>query len=258
MKKVFIKIFVILLLFMGVYNVGAANYELNELIPIKIKTSITTDIFSYRSFSYEDGVIYFDTVKNLSNEERPFTISIGLFNKKERNIGTINYCSSEKLASKEERSYQINVTNDYLGDEYSNKDIAYIVVFSDNKNCTTDNKDMFLGETLKEVLVGKNNTLDSKTEFLLQILTVIGVILVLLFLYKFLFTNAFQNMDGDDIRTGYKKYNKELQLKREYEARVNPPKPKEKVKTKTDKVLYQEEQAKNEDKSGTDLHNMYK
>ena len=35
-------------------------------------------------------------------------------NKKKRNIGTINYCSSEKLASKEERSYQINVTNDYL------------------------------------------------------------------------------------------------------------------------------------------------
>ena len=65
-------------------------------------------------------------------------------------------------------------------------------------------------------------------------------------------------MDGNDVRQGYKTYNKELKDQREYELRINPPKPKEVKKVKTDEVIRQEEEAKNEKNSNTDLHNLYK
>ena len=63
-------------------------------------------------------------------------------------------------------------------------------------------------------------------------------------------------MDGNDVRQGYKQYNKELKDEREREARIHPPAPKEVVREKTDEVLDQEESAKNEQQ--TDLHNLYK
>ena len=89
-------------------------------------------------------------------------------------------------------------------------------------------------------------------------MTIVGVVLLLLFLYNFMFTNAYQNMDGSDVRAGYRKYNKELKKERERELKKHPPVEPEPVKVKSDKVIEQEKQAQNEDKSGTDLHNLYK
>ena len=86
---------------------------------------------------------------------------------------------------------------------------------------------------------------------------VVGGVIVLLFISK-LFAGSYENMDGDDVRIGFKKYNRKLRDDRERELRLHPPKPPEKIKTKTDQVLQQEEAAKTEDKTGTDLHNFYK
>ena len=275
MKKVLLSLLV--LIGFSILPVNAANYELRELIPVNTETTIVTKNFSYKDFYYNDNkteaealhnnFVIFKGIKNLTTEEKPVTISIGIFDKDKKNIGIINYCSSKDktsvvagtlLKSKEEKSYVIEVNKKYLADGKTVKDVKYISILSDNINCNTGGTLDSVGRTVEEIGIPKNRTLDSQTQLLLTIMSIIGLVLLVLFLYKFLFTSAFQNFNGDDVRIGYKKYNKELKEQREYEARVNPPKEKEPIKVKTDEQILQEEKAAHEDKSGTDLHNMYK
>ena len=65
-------------------------------------------------------------------------------------------------------------------------------------------------------------------------------------------------MDGEDVRQGYAYKNEELREERERELRINPPKPPEPKKIKTDEVLQQEKREAEADKTDTDLHNMFK
>lgn len=267
----------LLLLLIGIVGllvlpVKAANYEIRELIPVNIETTIVTNVFSYRSFYFSGertdqdyGNIVFKSIKNISDEERPISISIALFDENKKNIGTINYCSKDDssavaktIKSKEEIGYSIEVTKDYLEDGKYVKDIKYISILSDNLNCRSTGSDEFYGQTVEEIGQPKNTGLSDSAKFTVKIMTVVVVILVILFLYKYLFTTAYQNVDGEDVRNGYRDLNDELRAEREKELRLHPPKPKEKPKVKTDEVLMQEEQAKNEDKTGTNLHNMYK
>lgn len=274
MKKL---LFILFITIIGVIPVRAANYDLRELIPVNVETTIVTDNFSYKDFYYNDNeleadtlnnnFIIFKSIENLTTEERPVSISIGLFDSDKKNIGVINYCSSKDetsvmagtiLKSKEEKSYVIEVSKKNLADQKTVKDIKYISVLSDNINCNTRGSLDQVGRTVEEIAVAKNKTLDSQSELLITVMSVIGIALVALFLYKFLFTTAYQNVDGSEVRNGYRKYNQELAKERERELRRNPPKEKEPVKVKSDEVLQQEEAARNEDKSGTDLHNLYK
>lgn len=256
MKKI-VKILILIMTVVLMKDVYAANYELKELIPVEIETSIHTNNFSYKKFSYKDEKIAFQGIKNLTDETRPISITIALFDKDKKNMGTINYCGA-KLNQNEEVNYTINVTKDYLGEGRKTSEIKYIAVISDNIRCRISGHDEYLGQTLKQMGIGKNTTLDSQTMFLIKILSVIGGVLLALFLYQFLFTKRYENFDGDDVRQGYAKVNEELRNEREEELRKNPPKPKEKKKIKSDEVLAQEEKASKEDKSGTDLHNLYK
>lgn len=255
MKK--IKVLLILILLLITSPVNAANYEIKELIPLNTKTTIVTKKFSYKKFYYKDNKIIFEGIKNLSNESTPITISIGLFNSKKKNIGTINHCDYT-INGKEEITYEIDVTKDYIGKDYKLEDIKYIAVLSDNKDCRTSGYDEFIGQTIQEIGQYKNNTLDSKTEFLLKIMGILGGALLLMFLYNLLFTRKYQNVDGNDVRQGYKRVNEDLRKEREEELRINPPQPKEIKQIKTDEVLEQEEAASKEDRDSTDLHNMYK
>ncbi len=258
MKKI-VKLISVLLLVVLSTNVYAANYELKELIPTGIETTIVTNNFSYRTFSYDgEGYIKFKSIKNLKEEELPLSFSIAFFDEKKKNIGTMNYCNKDnKFAGKEEKPISISITQEYLASG-SVKDIKYIAMLDDNITCKTEGKDYYLGQTVEEIGYAKNNTLDRDSTLFLKVIGVVGGVVLLIFIYNFMFTNSYENMDGDDVRTGYRKYNKKLAAEREEELKRNPPKPKEKVKTKTDEVLHQEEAAKNEDKDGTDLHNFYK
>ena len=256
MKKI-IKILIVLLLLVVTKNTYAANYEIKELIPIDTETTIVTKNFSYRNFSYTNGKIKFSSIKNLTDKGLPITISVGLFNKNKKNIGTINYCDYT-INSREEIEFEIDVDKTYLGKEYSLNDIKYISVLGDNINCRTDGSEEYIGQTVKEIGIGKNTTLDSKTELLLKIVGIIGGALFALFLYKILFTRSYENFDGSDVRQGYKRVNEDLKKEREEELRRNPPKPKEIKQVKTTEVLEQEEAAAKEDKNSTDLHNMYR
>ena len=252
-----IKVLLILILLLITTPVNAANYEIKELIPIDTKTTIVTKKFSYKKFYYKDNKIIFEGIKNLSDESTPITISIGLFNNNKKNIGTINHCDYT-INGKEEITYEIDVTKDYIGKDYKLEDVKYIAVLSDNKDCRTSGFDEYIGQTIKEIGQYKNNTLDSKTEFLIKIFSVLGGALLLIFLYNLLFTRKYQNFDGNDVRQGYKRVNEDLRKEREEELRINPPKPKEVKQTKPIEVLEQEEAASKEEKDSSDLHNMYK
>jgi len=257
MKKI-INLFILLIL-ISITKVDAANYTLKELIPVNIETTIVTDNFSYKSFYYNKDYVVFKGIKNLSDKELPISITIGLFDKDKKNIGTIHYCNEDELLmSKEEKSYAIKIDNNNMINKKTTKDIHYIAILDENIHCRKGGKDEFAGQKIEEIGMFKNTELDSKTKFLIQIIVIISVALVTIFLYEFLFTNRFTNMDGDDTRIGYKEYNKELKYKREKELREHPPEPKKVKKNKSDEVLEQEKNAKNEDKSGTELHNMYK
>lgn len=258
MKKI---LCTILLFILVLIPVKAANYELKELIPAGVVTTIKGKNYLYKNISYRDGEIVIEKIKNESDKKTPLTISIGLFSNNKRNIGTINLCLDDiSFASKEEKlDYHIKVEEKYLGDEYTTDDIKYISVLSGNETCRTSGEHDFLGQTVDEIGMAKNNTLTDSAVLLLNMLKIIVVVLVILFLYKFLFTSAYQNMDGADTRAGYKSLNKELKKEREEELRRNPPKPKEIKKTKTDEVLEQEAKEKeNERKDNSDLHNFYK
>ena len=252
-----IKIIIILALLFLTTPVHAANYEMKELIPVKTTTTIVTNKLSYKNFYYDNKKIVFDRIKNLTNESTPITISIGLFNSKKKNIGVINHCDYT-IKPKEEINYEIDVTKDYLGKDYKLEDIKYIAILSDNKDCRTSGHDEFIGQTIKEMGQYKNRELDSNSKLFINIMTVIGGVLLLLFIYKFLFTRSFQNFDGEDVRQGYERVNEDLKKEREEELRKNPPQPKEIKSDKSIEVLEQEKEAANEDKSSTDLHNLYK
>lgn len=256
MKKI-IKVLIIIITLVLTLNVYAANYQINELIPINIETSIHTKNFSYKQFSYTNNSIVFKGIKNLTEEEKPISISIALFDKNKRNIGTINYCGAN-LAGNSEISYVIDVTSKYLGEKSKLKDIKYIAVLGDNINCRISGYDEFIGQKIEEMKMGKNNTLDSQTELLIKIMSVIAIILGILFLYKFLFTKTYQNIDGNDVRQGYKRVNEDLKHEREEKLKNAKEPIKKRNNDKTEDILKQEEQAKNEDKSSTELHNLYK
>lgn len=269
------KIVVLLVLILGFIPVKAANYELKELIPVNIETTIVTKSFSYKGLYYnknnaslaEKDYIIFKGIKNLTGEEKSISISIAFFNKEKKNIGTMHYCSTkinnESVSQKtlqpdEEISYSIEVNKDYLGSEHTRDEIQYIAVLNDNKDCRVASSDENIGKTIEKIGVISNQKLDESTQLMLNIFIVLGIILVIGFLYKYLFTKSFQNFDGEDIRKGFEDLNTSLSKAREEEKKKNPPKEKEIKSIKTEKVLKQEEEAKNEDKSGTDLHNLYK
>jgi len=67
MKKIFL---IIITTLMITLPVNAANYDLNELIPINKETTLGTDNLRYINFSYkeQENKIVFENIKNESNE----------------------------------------------------------------------------------------------------------------------------------------------------------------------------------------------
>ena len=266
MKK--LSLVLIILLGIIIIPVHAANYKLKELIPENIETTIVTDLFSYKDFYYKDGVINFKGIKNISTEARPMTFYIALFNSKKENIGSVNFCTTQEsdgkligqstLASKEEKSLSLKITKDYLIDGEKVKNIKYIAMISDNRNCNTIRPNEYAGQTMEEMGRFKNNRMDSRAELLLKLVRIGVGLLILYFVYLYLFTNRFKNVDGEDLRIGYNNYNKELERERQEELRKHPPKPKEVIKTKTDEVLQQEEKEANSSRDSSELHDFFK
>ncbi len=226
MKKYLL--FIIILLGI-VIPVHAANYEMKELIPENTKTTIRGEHLLYKEFFYQSGIVRFQTIKNNSNDPLKLTVSIGLFDSSKKNIGTINYCGGEtELSSKEGKdNISIEVKNSYLAPKKSLKDVKYIALLGENTSCRTDGSTEFLGQTVEQIGMMKNNTLTSNEMLVVNIMKWIGIVLFVIFIYKFLFTGAYRNVDGEDVRQEYSYINNELKKERIEYAKKNPPKPKE-------------------------------
>lgn len=258
MKKIIL--FIIFITCILLTNVNAANYEMRELIPKDIKTTIRGENLLYKDFVYENGFVIFDKIKNNSKENKKLTVSIALFGKDKKNIGAVFYCTDEVLSPKQElENYMIEITASHLAEDKTFNDIYYIAILDENENCTKFASRDFIGQTIEEIGIAKNTQLSDSAELLLNMLKIIAIVLVIIFLYKFIFTSAYQNMDGTDVRQEYAYINKKLRKEREKKEKKFFKVPKEEKKNKEDKILKQEiEENKKSKNNDTDLHNFYK
>lgn len=255
MKRI-IKIVLVLLICLSTKTVYADNYKIKELIPFGVHNTFHTDNLVYKNMYFNNEGIYFESIKNITDRDLSITISVGLFDKNGINIGTINYCESN-LASEEERGYFIKFEKEYFGNKNNLSKLKYIAILGDNVNCRIGGSSDFIGQRVDKLGVAHSNQFDNNTELFITIISILGGLLIILFLYKFLFTRSYRNVDGSEVRDAFKGINKEL-LKEREEKEKNRPAPPPKEPNKPIEILEQEEEAKKEDKSDTDLHKLYK
>ena len=209
MKRL-IKVLIIVIISIITIPVYAENYKVKELIPLNTKTTIKTDNFTYIELYTDQNKVYFNGVLNRTQDERLISVSIGLFDKNKKNIGTINDCKTYllKLKPKEQMSHAVDITSEFMQKGKTNKDVKYIAILGDNINCRQTGSLDYIGKTIEEI--GKSSKSIFTDDVVLTLKIVGGVIgiLLLLFLYKFLFTKQFINIDGEDVRRAYKTTNK--------------------------------------------------
>ena len=258
MKKV-IKILILIITLSMFTGVDAENYKIRELIPKDIKTNVLGEFFRYKGVVFDESTISFENVQNKTDVDRYLSVSIGLFYENKENIGTINYCedSNKKLAKKDERKVSVTVDSSHISKKFKKSDIKYISIIGENENCRKNGELDYVGQTVEEIGMPKNKEIDNDSIMLFRVFMVIAGVLLFIFVYNFLFSSKYKNMDGEDVRQEYAYINKEKRIEREYNNRVNPPKPKPVIKNKTDEQ--REQEIKEAEGSGTsDLHNMYK
>ena len=258
MKKILIGILVLLGM---IVPVKAADYEIRELIPVGVTTTVRGERFVYKDFQYQNGLITIGKVINNREETYNLSISIGLFDKNDKNIGTIHYCPENTPVKSKESvdNVTIDVKSSYMESGKNHKDIHHVSVIGENTTCRVDGAKDYLGQTVEEIGMPKNNTFSDDELMLLKIIMVLVIALVALFVYKFVFTTAYRNMDGTDVRQEYAYINKELRKERELDAKLNPPQPKVVKTHKTPEILKQEEEQNSQkNKDQTDIYNLYK
>ncbi len=259
MKKVLL--FTILMLLVLTKNVYADNYKIMELIPQDKTNTIRGDYFLYKDIKYKDGKITIGKIKNISDENRKITISLGLFDKDKNNIIIVNYCSQEEVLEKNssKENYEIKINQNKFADNKNLEDVKYYAIISENKSCRMGGEKEYAGKPIKEINNLGDNSISSSVTMLINVVKVIVIFLVVLFIYKLLFTNSYENMNGDDVRAGFEQINKQKEKEREMKRKLYPEKPKEKKQVKTDKVLEQEQaEANKKNKDDSNLHNLYK
>ena len=255
MKRI-IKVIFISIICLSIKTVYAENYKIKELIPYKVDTTIHTDNFSYKGIYFDERGVHFNGIKNLTDEKKTISISIGLFDKNGKNVGTINFCEME-LNAKDEMSFIIEFEDKYFGENKSVKDVKYIAVLSDNITCKKKGSRDFVGQSVDKMGISHRDTFDDDSKLLISILSVVGGIVLIIIVYKLIFTRAYRNVDGNEVREAFDDINKELKEKREKE-KVNKFEMVDEEPEKSEEIIRQEEEAKKEDKSSTDLHNLYK
>ena len=260
MKKL-IQIFIILIIVISSKTVYADSYKMMELIPKDKKVTIRGDQLLYKDVEFKEGKIVIGQIKNITDEKKSITISIGLFGKDKRNISIINYCSTEDALETNQviENYQIPIDEEKFDKDKTINDIKYYAIISENKSCRLGGAKEYVGEKINRINKLGDNSLPSSVTMLLNIVKYFVIGFIIIFLYKFLFTGSYRNMDGEDMRADYAYINKEKEKERERQRKLNPKKPKTIKQTKSDKVLAQEkEEQEKENKDDSNLHNFYK
>ena len=265
MKKI-ITLMIALIIMITTYNVNAANYELKELIPLDKKTTIVTKRISYKQLYYNssDNTVYFEGIKNISQEELPLSFSIAFFDSEKNNIGLINYCDKNNniLAPGTETTFKIEVTKGYLGEDFSSKDIKYVALLEDNYTCKVESGSLYIGQKVEDIGKFHGGQVQDSSILAINVISFVAGVLLVLFLYQFLFTNKFRNMDGEEVRNVLKNYKNEHARADTYAVNnkhsdydessiIN----KSKTSEMADKEAEENEKSRRKD---NDLYNMYK
>lgn len=172
MKRFFI---ILSILFIG-FNVNAR--ELGSLIPVDTSASLKTENFFYDDFYYndnkmeadslKDNYVIFGSIKNMTNEAKPVSITIGLFNGDKKNIGVIYYCSSkDKVTASAGALIQpeqaipavVQIKENQLVEGNTMNDIKYISVLDENIECKQGFRTVFAGMNVDEIDLKKLNLL---------------------------------------------------------------------------------------------------
>lgn len=256
MKKI-IKLGILSILLLTI-SVQALNYKTRDLITKNVEATVTGDSFRYKEFSYQERnqTISF-TIKNEMTEILPISISVGFFTDKEKNIGTLYYCDQESILEKgEEKEVSIPIDSK----DFNAEEVKYVSILSENRGCYHDFSKEDVGKTVKQIFTTKEDVITKDVSLFIKVLEVTLGIIVIWLVYRFAFTNSFENFDGNDVRRGYRNFEKK---KRKEKQKEEKRKENQEVKeasqsAKEERIYEQEQEAKNEDKSGTDLHNLYK
>ncbi len=220
------KIMIVLSLFIGIIclNVKASDYSMYQLISIEDNATVTGEHFIYNFYyNYSDiqaermssNTIIFPSLKNISDEKRAISISIGIFNGEKKNIGTMNYCSTNEkvtflethLEPGQETQYSINIAKQNIIDGYNIKDVKYLAVLGENEDCTVTGISRYAGKTIEEIKNSSDDELyvsDYTKYFIYVVIGVIGLG-ILIFIIKFLLTGGKSRQDM--IREQYKNNN---------------------------------------------------
>ncbi len=169
MKKIILSFLVISALFFRI-NVFAEDKSQIELIPINTNGSVDTEKFLYQNISFNNNIIKFDSITNKSNVKDFVSINVLLFDKDEKNIGLVSYCSKRdydsefagrELSPNEAIPFSIKVSDKYFVKDKSVNDVSFIAIKDENKYCQIGGYEKYEGLTLKQIesgLVASNLT----------------------------------------------------------------------------------------------------
>lgn len=179
MKKIFCYISVFIICFFTWLEVSAKEYNTMELIPVTESFDVNCEMFNYKGINYNGSTITFSSIENITDSSLPISISIGLFDQDEKNLGIINYCSNNdydsdfsnlKLESKKAIPYTVKVKEaKYLAEGKSFSDVKYIAVMNDNEYCKVGGAQNSVGKTLTEISSGGEVEVNKINEFLSSI-----------------------------------------------------------------------------------------
>lgn len=243
-----------------------------ELIPVGEKANLTTKLFFYHNFYYDDSntqasylnnnAVRFDGIKNLDGEDRTVSITLGFFDEKKENIGVYNYCSdfdktgsnyNNHIKPNHSKAVTIDISNDILYKENKVSDVKYIAVMSENPNCNSGTNYDFVGKKIQYIDFVDNAKNDYKfVRYCFYVLILIVVILILKFIFD-LTINKNGRITDIILGVGPKDRRTNEEIKNEYyRRREEENKKNKKVDDKKEIVDISQE------KGNTDLHNMYK
>lgn len=203
MKKILTFLFLIFVFGSNLTIVNALEYKQWDLIAVDTVASVDTENFLYTDFYYKSSTdvngytsIQFSSIKNVSNEKMPISISVGLFDDEKKNIGVINYCSLDDKSSSysdmlidagKETNFSIKIKpGKYNSIDSSLSDVKYITVMDDNKYCKVGGASNFVGLTvdqMKDGVTNKQLEYNESTKQKQGIIKVVGFVLVVGIIY---------------------------------------------------------------------------
>ena len=180
MKKRLLYLFLWMILFFPSGIVYAEEYDVQTLIPIDTVATVKTEKFDYVDFIYysqpnERGNcnLAFTSIVNHDSVKASVSINLLLFDKDEKNIGYLTYCSDKdfssdnqgyKLAAGASSPYNIEVVSSrYFVEGKTAADVSYVAVMDENKYCTVGGYTKYKGLTIDKIIKSEINPKKDKS-----------------------------------------------------------------------------------------------